>query len=131
MTRERRQRLFYIIVRNNIVLHECNLNTETDGSIYWLPDDEMESLAADVIAEIKEKCKAEQENTTTVILPGDRITAFGYRFTVETVLFQDWYGEKDGFDVEFTDTKGNYHHWKQNQDGGFRERWNGRKWMII
>lgn len=74
------------------------------------------------------------------IQPGDRITAAGRSFVVGSVLYQDWYGARSdagpgsdcwGYDVEFKDTKGAYHHWKQNQDGGHAERWNGRAWCLL
>ena len=67
----------------------------------------------------------------TRINPGDRITAFGLTFTVGEILYQDYFGERDernprsdwwGYDVEFKDPAGNYHHWKQNQDGGYLTR---------
>jgi len=65
-------------------------------------------------------------NNSTMIQPGDVITALGHSYTVSVVLFQDWYGDRSdangtawwGYDIEFKDTNGNYHHWKQNEDGG-------------
>jgi len=67
----------------------------------------------------------------TRINPGDRITALGYTFTVGEILYQDYYGPREavppcsdcwGYDIEFLDPLGNYHHWKQNQDKGFLTR---------
>lgn len=67
----------------------------------------------------------------TRINPGDRISAYGLTFTVNKILYQDYYGPREavhpcsdcwGYDIEFTDNLGNYHHWKQNQDGGFLTR---------
>ena len=61
------------------------------------------------------------------INPGDRITAMGYTFDVWTILYQDYFGDQAdaptgsdwyGHDIEFLDSAGRYHHWKQNQDGG-------------
>lgn len=57
---------------------------------------------------------------------GDTIRAMGYSFTVGTVFYQDYFGTKErangtdwwGYDVEFKDTNGEYHHWLQYQDGG-------------
>ena len=50
------------------------------------------------------------------IIPGDRISALGYTFTVWIILYQDCY---DGiYDVEFLDDRNCYHHWKQQYDGG-------------
>lgn len=72
------------------------------------------------------------------ILHGDKITALGLSFVVDLVLYQDYYGSRSdvsprsdcwGYDAEFIDTKGNYHHWKQNQDQGQAARWNGRAWI--
>ena len=59
--------------------------------------------------------------------PGDVIRAYGLSFTIAKIFYQDWYGPRDaapecsdfwGYDVEFRDTEGRYHHWKQNEDGG-------------
>ena len=63
----------------------------------------------------------------TAIRSGDKITALGYTFTVDKILYQDYFGEQAsaprgsdwyGYDIEFLDDLGRYHHWKQNQDGG-------------
>lgn len=71
---------------------------------------------------------------------GDRITVDGVSFCIDTILHQDYYGPRSaapvgsdwfGGDVEFKDRHGNYHHWKQNQDGGTASRWNGREWKEI
>lgn len=61
------------------------------------------------------------------IHPGEKISALGYTFTVGEILFQDYYGPRVdagasdcwGYDVEFKDINGRYHHWKQNQDHGY------------
>ena len=77
-------------------------------------------------------------DTIRTITHGDRITACGCSFTVDTILYQDYYGDRTGrlpgsdcwgFDIEFKDPRGNYHHWKQNQDLGTVSRWNGRTWV--
>ena len=105
-----------------------------------IPDSSMKSMVNDIIAKQKETIKAQQEEQENVIMTGDRITAYGLTFSVGTILFQDFYGHQEnacfgsdcfGFDCEFLDSKGNYHHWKQNQDGGFVERWNGRSFEKI
>lgn len=66
------------------------------------------------------------ENSRT-IRSGDVITSLRHSYTVNKILYQDWYGPREavppcsdcwGYDVEFIDTDGHYHHWKQNQDGG-------------
>lgn len=66
-------------------------------------------------------------NEANLIKPGDRISAYGYTFTVGKILYQDYFGPKEavpetsdcwGYDIEFKDDQGRYHHWKQNQDGG-------------
>lgn len=85
------------------------------------------------------------DTSTKKILPGDRITAqprFAFRpvsFIVDRVLSQDWYGDRVkagasdcwGFDVEFIDKEGAYHHWVQNQDHGIAERKAGRYWLPV
>ena len=48
---------------------------------------------------------------------GDSITAQGYTFKVSKILYQDFW-DRFGYDVEFLDDKGRYHHWKQSEDGG-------------
>lgn len=48
---------------------------------------------------------------------GDSISALGYTFKVEKILNQEWW-DRYGYDVEFLDDRGNYHHWKQGEDGG-------------
>lgn len=70
---------------------------------------------------------------------GDKVTALGLSFTIDRVLSQDYFGDAPpspysdfwGFDCEFIDTKGQYHHWKQNQDSGAAYRWNGRNWKEV
>lgn len=53
------------------------------------------------------------------INPGDVISdRSGLAFTVARVLFQDHYGDRFGYDVEFIDDQNAYHHWKQDEDGG-------------
>lgn len=68
---------------------------------------------------------------------GDRITAYGVTFTVEKILYQEYWGDRKderprsdfwGYDCEFIDTDGQYHHWEQNLDCGTAARWNGRCW---
>lgn len=64
--------------------------------------------------------------TENCIKPGDKISAMGFTITVGSILFQDYHGNKEqagggdcwGYDVEFLDVDGCYHHWKQNQDFG-------------
>ena len=76
------------------------------------------------------------ERTTKTLQHGDKITAFGLSFVIDRVIYQDFFGDVPpssksdfwGFDCEFIDTKGNYRHWKQNQDGGTVYRWNGKDW---
>lgn len=68
---------------------------------------------------------------------GDRISALGQSFVVDEILYQDYFGSRAdaapgsdwfGYDIEFTDPQGRYHHWKQNQDLGQAARWDGRSW---
>lgn len=48
---------------------------------------------------------------------GDSIKALGFTFKVAKILYQDHW-DRFGYDVEFLDDKGRYHHWKQWDDGG-------------
>lgn len=48
---------------------------------------------------------------------GDKITALGHTYEVAKILYQE-YWDRDGFDCEFLDPYGGYHHWKQWDDGG-------------
>ena len=55
--------------------------------------------------------------------PGDIITCKGIKAIIKTIHYQDFYksDRNDGtcdWDIEFTDTNGNYRHWKQYFDGG-------------
>lgn len=50
------------------------------------------------------------------IVKGDKITALGYTFEVDEVIYQDYY--MGNYDVEFLDVRGGYHHWKSEFDGG-------------
>lgn len=52
-----------------------------------------------------------------MIKPGDYITAYGHTYKVERILYQD-YWDRFGYDCEFIDDRGAYHHWKQWDDGG-------------
>ena len=78
-------------------------------------------------------------NKDREIIRGDRVSALGVTYTVKEVLYQDHFGDHPaapgsdfwGYDIEFTDTSGAYHHWKQNQDGGSAFRWDGRAWSPI
>ena len=50
------------------------------------------------------------------ICVGDSISALGYTFEVDKIIYQDCF---DGYyDVEFLDPSGGYHHWKSEFDGG-------------
>ena len=79
------------------------------------------------------------ERNTKTLRHGDKVTALGLSFTIDHVLTCDFYGDAPlspysdfwGGDCEFIDTKGKYHHWKQNQDKGIVERWNGKRWRLI
>ena len=51
------------------------------------------------------------------IAKGDRVRALGMEFEVDRVLHSE-YWDRYGWDVEFIDTHGRYHHWKQEEDGG-------------
>ena len=65
-------------------------------------------------------------NSFKPIRRGDKIHAMGVTYVVDEILYQDYNGDRDqagggdcwGYDVEFVDMDGIYHHWKQNQDYG-------------
>ena len=79
------------------------------------------------------------ERNSKILQHGDKVTALGLTFTIDRILFCEFWGDAPeypgsdwwGFDCEFVDTKGNYHHWKQNQDKGHAYRWNGKEWEVI
>lgn len=50
---------------------------------------------------------------------GDRIycSLYNLGFTIETVLYQSYF-EGLGYDIEFLDDYGNYHHWCEAEDQG-------------
>lgn len=48
---------------------------------------------------------------------GDVISACGTSFEISKVIHQEHW-DRFGFDIEFLDKKGRYHHWKQSEDGG-------------
>ena len=54
---------------------------------------------------------------------GDRIICHGYSYEIAEIISQnDWGEDPDGtfygIYVEFKDTNGDYHYWKQGIDGG-------------
>ena len=55
------------------------------------------------------------------IRKGDRITALGCTFEVDVILYQEHY-DPEGYDIEFKDPNGVYHHWVQWADGGELQR---------
>lgn len=79
------------------------------------------------------------ERNAKTLQHGDKVTALGLSFVIDSIIFQEFWGDAPeypgsdwwGFDCEFIDTKGNYHHWKQNQDKGSVCRWNGKEWRVI
>ena len=48
---------------------------------------------------------------------GAKVTALGKTYEIAKVLYAE-YWERDGYDIEFLDPRGGYHHWKQWDDGG-------------
>ena len=135
-----RQQMFYYITKNGVLLDPCNMQSESNGSIYWCTDSELKIIVNDIINELKEKARQQEKENSEKILPGDKISALGEKAIVDKIIYQDFFGYKRaaapgsdcfGFDIEFIDTKGNYRHWKQNQDGGNVARWNGRTWKEL
>ena len=55
--------------------------------------------------------------------PGDTIICQGVKATIDTITFQEYWGENTnyefGFYTEFRDTNGVYRSWKQMYDGGY------------
>ena len=54
---------------------------------------------------------------------GDKIRAKGCTFEVAEILSQDiwigWENDEVVYYLEFLDTKGKYHYWKSDSDGGY------------
>ena len=122
--------MFYYIKNNGISIDPCNMNQEDNGSIYYMTEDEMKSLVDIIICDVKKRILEKQEELEHRIIEGDKITAYGLTFTVKHILYQEfWF--KDGYDCEFIDPKGNYHHWKQWEDNGNLLRWNGKQFSVI
>lgn len=52
---------------------------------------------------------------------GDKVKVKGLEYEIAKILYQDYWergADDDGWMIEFIDTKGNYHYWKQYLDGG-------------
>ena len=62
-------------------------------------------------------------NGTPQLEAGDTIICKGIRATIETITFQEYWGDDKtrewGFYTEFRDTNGVYRNWKQYIDGGY------------
>lgn len=59
--------------------------------------------------------------TTKTCKPGDKVRCKGKTLTIAKIISQDYYergASDDGWLIEFIDTKGSYHYWKQYIDGG-------------
>lgn len=122
--------MYYYLTKNGIILHDCNLSEDSNGSIYYLTNDELAEMVKEIIENVKQDSAKKQEENEKKVLHGDKVTAMGFTFTVNEVLYQEYWND-DGFDCEFTDNKGNYHHWKQWEDKGNLLRWNGREYQVI
>lgn len=48
---------------------------------------------------------------------GDKVECMGMVVEIGKILYQDFWPPY-GWDIEFLDTRGWYHHWKQWDDGG-------------
>lgn len=57
------------------------------------------------------------KNYTGKELVGAEITALGYTFKIAKVIYAEHW-DRFGYDIEFLDPRGGYHHWKQWDDGG-------------
>jgi hypothetical protein len=49
---------------------------------------------------------------------GDMIKVRGITRTIKEIISQDYYGDRDGWYIEFVGTDGKYGYWKQGCDGG-------------
>lgn len=49
---------------------------------------------------------------------GSIVTALGHSYKIARILYSECW-ERDGYDIEFLDPYGGYHHWKQWDDGGY------------
>lgn len=47
-----------------------------------------------------------------------RITISDYTVEIAEIIYQEPWSWREAYYLEFIDTKGNYHSWKQNFDGG-------------
>lgn len=53
-----------------------------------------------------------------ILEAGDIVEYNGIRVVIKKILLQEYYNNDNGFNIEFIDTNGNHHNWKQNIDGG-------------
>ena len=53
--------------------------------------------------------------------PGDRILCQGIVCTNKEIAWQEPWGWREAYYLEFRDTNGVYRSWKQNYDGGYAE----------
>ena len=58
-------------------------------------------------------------NGNKILEVGDTVVCKGIRATIASITFQEYWGDKEGFHTEFTDTNGIYRSWKQWTDGGY------------
>lgn len=65
-----------------------------------------------------------------VNLKGAIVACMGIRAEIDKILYAE-YWDRYGWDIEFIDSKGNYRHWKQNEDGGELQRPLPKKHFIV
>lgn len=58
---------------------------------------------------------------------GDTVVCMGIRATIAEIGFQEPWGWRDSYYLEFTDTNGVYRSWKQEYDGGTAYDKNGKE----
>ena len=62
------------------------------------------------------------EGDVKIVEVGDKITALGHTYTVAKILMQEYFPGRgkvpEWWNVEFLDRNDDYHHWKNQFDGG-------------
>jgi len=70
-----------------------------------------------MITEFYGKVIYEVESNGKTVKSGDKISACGITVEIAKILNAEWW-DRYGWDIECIDINGEYHHWKQYEDGG-------------